>query len=188
MKFIDLIFALHFIAARIKLERDPNKPEVFVPAGKISQSSAYEFRDRVVSVLDLADRVGKAAGILNEALHDSDHHKPNLFDYNVEKAFSSPAGGDAWSRLVSFLLQAMFWSVREERYCLDHFRTATVEGERFLQKPIHRHKTDDWLTPKGSVLQVTLLGFDSDELFPFLDANKILYKRQSGATIQYRGE
>lgn len=188
MKYIDLSFALHFIAARIKLEPDPDKREIFVPAGKISQSSAYELWDRVAPGLNLADRVGKAARILNEALHDSSHPKPNLFNYNVDRTFSSPAGDDARCRLVSFLFQAMFWGVREERYCLEHFRKATAEGERFLRRPISRHETDDWLTPDGNVLRMTLLGFDSDELFPFLDANRILYKRQSGAVIPYCGE
>ena len=188
MKFIDLIFALHSIAARIKLERDSDKPEIFVPAGKISQNSANEHRDRVASGLDLADRVSNAAQRLDEALHNPRHPKPKLFEYDVQRACTLPAGNDAWSRMISLLFQAMFWGVREERYCLEHFNRATTEGEFFLRKPIDRHEADGWLTPEGNVLRKTLLGFDSDELYSFLDANRILYKRQPGATIPYQGD
>ncbi len=177
MKFIDLIFALHSIAARVEFAREPDHPELFVPAGKISQSSANELRDRVAPGIDLAARVGMAARRLNEALHDSDHPRPKLFKHDPKKAFSSPAADETWSRMVSLLLQAMFWGVREERYCLEHFHRATTEGERFLRGPIHRHEADDWLTPEGNVLRMTLLGFDPDELFWFLDANRIRYMR-----------
>ena len=182
MKLIDLIFALHSIAARVEFARDPDRPELFVPAGKISQSSANELRDRVSPGIDLAERVGKAARRFNEALHDSDHPRPKLFEYDPDRAIFSPADDDTWSRMVSLLLQAMFWGVREERYCLEHFHRATTEGERFLHRPIHRHEADDWLTPEGNVFRMTLLGFDPDELFLFLDANRIKYKRQRKVT------
>jgi hypothetical protein len=187
MKFIDLIYALYSIAARVDLERDPGRPEIFVAAGKISQSSANKFRDRLAPEINLVDQVSKAARILFEALHDSGFPPPKLFAYDIEKAFTSPAGEDAWSRMVSLLLQAMFWEVRKKRYCLEHFRRATTEGEYFLRGPIDRHKTDDWLTPEGNVLRMTLLGFDSCELFPFLDTNRILYTHHFRAIILCRG-
>ena len=185
MNFIDLFFALHSIAARIEFERDPEKPELYVPAGKISQSSAHELSDRVAPGIDLANRVSKAAWAFNDALHDSGDPVPKLYIYEVDRGCTSPAGDDGWSKMVSLLSQAMFWGKREKRYCLEHFQRATTEGEFFLRRPIDRHKTDDWLTPEGNVLGKTLLGFDSDELFPFLDANTIPYERQSGATIPY---
>jgi hypothetical protein len=184
MNFIDLFFALHSIAAHIELERDPDKNELFVPAGKISQNSVHELRDRVAPGIDLANRVSKAAWTFNDALHDSGHPIPKLFIYEVDRGCTSPAGNDGWSKMVTLLFQAMFWGKREKRYCLEHFQRATTEGEFFLRRPIDRHKTDNWLTPKGKVLEKTLLGFDSDELFVFLDANRILYKRQPGTTFR----
>jgi len=68
--------------------------------------------------------------------------------------------------------------VREERYCLSHFNKAKAEGEGYLDGPISRHETDGWLYLDGNACQGTLLGFDGDELFPFLDANGIRYTRQ----------
>jgi len=187
-RFIELFFALHSIAARIKPERDPGIPELFVSAGKISQSSANELRDRVAPGINLANRVSKAARAFDDALHDSGHPMPKIFVFDVDRAYTSPAGNDGWSKMMSLLFQAMFWGVREERYCLEHFNRATTEGEFFLRKPIDRHEADGWLTPEGNVLRKTLLGFDSDELYSFLDANRILYKRQPGATIPYQGD
>jgi len=175
MKFIDLYFALQFIAARIEPSPDPEGCNIFVPAGKMSQSSASNFHNRVATGIDMANRVSKAARILNEALYDSKHQKPNLFEYDGAGACPLPASKDTWSRMKSLLLQAMFWGNREKRYCVEHFRRATTKGEYFLRGPIDRHETDDWLTPNASALQPTSLGFDSDELFSFLDANRILY-------------
>jgi hypothetical protein len=185
MNFIDLFFVLHSIAARIELERDTGRNERFVPAGKISQSSADELRDRVAPGIDLTHRVSKAAQEFNEALLNSRHPLPKLFTYDVErKVCTSPADNDAWSRMESMLLQAMFWGVRQKRYYLEHFLKATTEGEYFLRGPVDRHEPNEWLTPEGNVLQMTLLGFDSDELFSFLDVNRILYKCQPGATFR----
>jgi hypothetical protein len=124
----------------------------------------------------VTDRVSKAARKLNEALNDSECPKPKLFELDPERKVPSPADIDAWSRLGTMLLQAMFWNIREKRYCLEHFLKATVRGESFLRGPIQRHETEDWLSPNGNALRRTSLGFDSDEIFTFLDANSIQYK------------
>jgi hypothetical protein len=178
MDFIDLYFALQSVTARIEPSPDPEGCNIFVPAGKMSQSSANNFHNRVAPGIDMANRVSKAARSLNEALQDSKHQKPNLFEYDGDSACSFPAGKDTWSRMKTLLLQAMFWGNREKRYCVEHFRRATTKGEYFLRGPIERDETDAWLTSNGNALQPTSFGFDSDELFSFLDANGIPYMFQ----------
>ena len=176
MKFIDLYLVLQSIASRIRLEPDCDGSKLFTPAGKISQKLANDFHARVASGISKANRLSKAARCLNEALHDSKHPKPNLFECEENSEKIRPAGNDAWSRMISLLLQATFWGTREKRYCLEYFRKATSEGEYFLRSPIMRHETDDWLIQEGRIFKPTLLGFDSDELFLFLSANGIPYK------------
>ncbi len=175
MKFIDLYFALQSIAACIEPSPDPDGSKIFVPAGKMSQSLVTSLYDRVAPGIDMANRVGKAARSLSEALHNSEHQKPNLFEYKGASTHASLAGNDEWPRMKSLLLQAMFWGIREKRYCLEHFRKGITEGEYFLRGPIVRHETDDWLVSNGNVFRPTSLGFDSEEFFAFLKANDIPY-------------
>jgi hypothetical protein len=84
------------------------------------------------------------------------------------------------------LIQAMFWDIREKRYCVEHFDKAKTEGEYFLRGPIHRHETDNWLSPDATVLRPSSIGFDADEFFAFLDANRIPYTNQNRSSILYR--
>ena len=178
MEFIELFSALHSLTARIEPERNIGMSQLFISAGKISQRTANEFLDRVAPGIDLANRVGNAARSLIDALQFSTHVKPKVFEYEVKTAVASPANNDACSKIMALLFQARFWGVREERYCLSHFNKAKAEGEGYLDGPISRHETDGWLYLDGNACQGTLLGFDGDELFPFLDANGIRYTRQ----------
>lgn len=183
MKFIDLYFVLSSIAEHIEPSSDPDGWKRFAPAGKMSLSTAKYFHERVASGIDWANRFSLAARGLSELLHNSKHQKPNLFEYDEKCARTSPADSDTWSRMKSLLLQAMFWNHREKRYCLDHFTRAIDRGEYFLRSPVRRHETDNWLTPKSNVLHPTSLGFDAEELFAFLDANRIPYKRQDRSPV-----
>ncbi len=178
MKFIDLYFVLSSIAEHIDPSTDPDGWKKFVPAGKMSQSTAKDFYKRVANGIDWANRMTLAARRLSELLHNSIHQRPNLFEYDEKNACTLPGDSGTWSRMKSLLLEAMFWNHREKRYCLDHFTSARDQGEYFLRGPIRRDETDNWLTPNRGVLLPTSLGFDADELFAFLDANGVSYTHQ----------
>ncbi|MDR3629114.1 MAG: hypothetical protein P4L42_02130 [Desulfocapsaceae bacterium] len=187
MEFIELFSVLHSLTVLIQPEQNSGTSNLFVSAGKISQRTANEFRARVAPGIDLANRVAQAARSLIEALQFSAHEKPKIFEYDDKTAVALPAKNDAWSKIMALLFQARLWGVREELYCLSHFNKAKAEGEGYLHRPIHRHETDGWLYLEGNAYQRTLLGFDGDELFPLLDANRVRYTRQSRRTILNQG-